>query len=109
VQLPPGRWTLSLQYVSPVALDVTVGAASARVVPSLEAPGAFWRVGTFATGGGPTRVAIHADDAPPLAAFKAVLLGSLAFTPAGERDRVVPLRAACGRYVDWYQPGRGSD
>jgi hypothetical protein len=32
-----------------------------------------------------------------------VLLGSLAFTPAGERDRIVPLRAACGRYVDWYR------
>jgi hypothetical protein len=32
-----------------------------------------------------------------------VLLGSLALTPAGEHDRIVPLRAACGRYVDWYQ------
>jgi hypothetical protein len=104
VTLPAGRWTLSLQYVSPVALDVTVGGQPARAVPSLEAPGAFWPIGTFVSAGGPTRVHIHADDAPPLAAFRTVLLGSLAFTPAGEHDRIVPLRAACGRYVDWYQP-----
>jgi hypothetical protein len=104
VKLPAGRWTLSLQYVSPVALDVTVGGTRARAVPSLEAPGAFWRIGTFASRGGRTHVDIHAEGSPPLATFKAVLLGSLAFTPAGEHDRIVPLRVACGRYVDWYQP-----
>jgi hypothetical protein len=103
VRLPAGRWTLSLQYVSPVPLDVTLGGTRARAVPSLEPPGAFWRIGTFASHGGWTRVHIHAHGSPPLAAFRVVLLGSLAFTPAGEHDRIVPLRAACGRYVDWYQ------
>jgi hypothetical protein len=103
VRLPAGRWTLSLQYVSPVPLDVTLGGTRARAVPSLEPPGAFWRIGTFASHGGATRVHIHAERSPPLAAFRVVLLGSLAFTPAGEHDRIVPLRAACGRYVDWYQ------
>jgi hypothetical protein len=104
VKLPAGRWTLSLQYVSPEALDVTVGGTRARAVPSLDGPGAFWLIGTFSSRGGPTRVDIHAESAPPLATFRTVLLGSLAFTPAGEHDRIVPLRAACGRYVDWYQP-----
>jgi hypothetical protein len=103
VRLPAGRWTLSLQYVSPVPLEATLGGTRARAVPSLEPPGAFWRVGTFTSRGGRTRIQIHADDAPPLATFKVVLLGSLALTRAGEQDRIVPLRAACGRYVDWYQ------
>jgi hypothetical protein len=103
VRLPPGRWTLSLQYVSPGPLDVTVDGERVRAVPSMDGPGAFWRIGTFTGRGGATLVEIHAKAASPLEAFRTVLLGSLAFTPAGERDRVVPLRAACGRYVDWYQ------
>jgi hypothetical protein len=104
VKLPAGRWTLSMQYVSPVPLDVTVVRHRAEAVPSLDGPGAFWRVGTFVSGGARSRVEIHAHDSPPLATFRTVLLGALAFTPAGDRDRIVPLRAACGRYVDWYQP-----
>jgi hypothetical protein len=83
---------------------VTVGATRARAVPSLEAPGAFWRAGTFVSRGGRARVRVHAEDSPPLATFNTVLLGSLAFTRVGEHDRIVALRAACGRYVDWYLP-----
>jgi hypothetical protein len=104
VELPAGRWTLSMQYVSPVPLDVTIGRSRARAVPSLEGPGAFWRVGTFASGGGRSLVEIRAEDSPALATFRTVLLGSLAFTRAGDHDRIVSLRAACGHYVDWYQP-----
>jgi hypothetical protein len=103
VSLPPGRWTLSLQYVSPGPLAVTVGRERLRAVPSMDGPGAFWRIGTFTSRGGATPVEIHAEAASPLEAFRTVLLGSLAFTPAGDRDRVVPLRAACDGYVDWYQ------
>jgi hypothetical protein len=27
-------------------------------------------------------------------------------TPAGERDRIVPVAQACGEYVDWYRSER---
>jgi hypothetical protein len=87
-----------------VPLELRAGAGPAIAAPpSLEGPGAFWRVGDVTSRGGAITVDIHPRPAPPLAAFKTVLLGSLAFTRAGDRDRVVPLRAACGRYVDWYR------
>jgi hypothetical protein len=101
--LPRGRWTLSMQYVSPVPLEVTVDGAKLHAVPSLEGPGEMWRVGTFTSPGGPQVVRIHAAAASPLATFRIVLLGLLAFTPAYDHDTTVPLREACGRYVDWYQ------
>ena len=101
-RLPAGRWTVSLQYVSPVPLDVTAGGTTMTVPPSQEGPGVFWRVGTFTSKGGTQRIVIRAHGASPLTTFRTVLLGSLALTRIGARDRVVPLRRACGRYVDWY-------
>lgn len=101
VAIPAGRWTASLQYVSPVPIELRVGRTRAVAPASQEGPGVFWRVGTFRTRTAMRTVVIHAHGAPPLASFRTVLLGTLAFTRAGERDRVVPLRRACGRYVDW--------
>lgn len=102
--LPAGRWTASLQYVSPVSIELTSGAGQTiSAPPSLAGPGAYWRVGYITSRGGKTAVDVHAKPAPFLAAFKTVLLGSLAFTRANDRDHLVPLRAACGRYVDWYR------
>jgi hypothetical protein len=87
-----------------MAIQVRAGTGPAvSAPPSLEGPGAYWRVGDITSRGGATVVDVHSRSAPFLAAFKAVLLGSLAFTRAGEHDRVVSLRAACGRYVDWYR------
>ncbi|HEX6714617.1 MAG TPA: hypothetical protein VF066_14580 [Thermoleophilaceae bacterium] len=106
VQLPAGRWTASLQYVSPVSLELTSGGGPAiSAPPTLAGPGAYWRVGEITSRGGETSVDIHAKPAPFLAAFKTVLLGSLAFTRSGDRDHLVALRAACGHYVDWYRTG----
>jgi hypothetical protein len=33
-------------------------------------------------------------------------IGPLVATPVSP-ERVVPVRRACGRYVDWYRPARG--
>jgi hypothetical protein len=104
VPLPPGRWTVSLQYVSPVAIDLTADAGSTITAPpSLEGPGTYWRIGEITSDGGTTAVGIHPKRAPLLAAYKTVALGSLAFTRARDHDRLVPARQACGRYVDWYR------
>jgi hypothetical protein len=104
VRLPAGRWTVSLQYVSPVSIELTSGGGPAiSAPPSLAGPGAYWRVGDITSRGGDTVVDVHAKPAPFLAAFKTVLLGSLAFTRAGDADQLVALHSACGRYVDWYR------
>lgn len=105
--VPAGSWTISLQYVSPVSLDVSAGARRVTLPPSLEGPGVFWRAATVETPGGQERITIQAHDAPPLASFRAVLLGSVAITRDEPRGRVLPLRRACGRYVDWYVTSAG--
>lgn len=102
VRLPAGRWTISLQYVSPVSLDVSAGAGRVTLPPSQEGPGVFWRAGTVTSVGGGVRIAIRAHGLSPLATFRNVLLGGVALTRDGEPERMVPLRRACGRYVDWY-------
>jgi hypothetical protein len=101
VSLPPGRWSASLQYVSPVPIELRAGSSRLRVPASLEGPSMYWNVGTFDSRGGRQRIELRPDSASPLATFRTVKIGSLAFTPAGERDRVIPLKRACGRYVDW--------
>jgi hypothetical protein len=101
ISLPPGRWSASLQYVSPVPIELRAGSSRLRVPASLEGPSMYWNVGTFDSRGGRQRIELRADSASPLATFRTVNIGRLAFTPAGERDRVIPLKRACGRYVDW--------
>jgi hypothetical protein len=119
LQVPAGRWDVSLQYVSNTALDVRGPGMSVRVPANLERLSNFWPAGTVVqprsgpltirvTTGHPgavgrllgaparTRALGPRDHAP---------LGALALTRSGARPRIVPLRQACGRYVDWYRPG----
>jgi hypothetical protein len=105
VALPPGRWTASLQYVSPVDLELRAGGSSSAAPASQEGPGAFWVLGTFTSRGGAQRIMIHARAASALTTFRTALLGSLALTRAGSQNRLIPLRSACGGYVDWYRAG----
>jgi hypothetical protein len=103
--LPRGRFDVSLQYVSPVPLDVWTGHTRLTLPASLEGPSAFWSAGTAATPGGTVALRIHPHAAPVLATFRTVLVGSLTLTPAPVRERGMPLQRACGRYVDWYRTG----
>jgi hypothetical protein len=95
---------VSLQYVSPVSLDVSAGGRSATLRPSQEGPGVYWRALAVTSGGGAERIAIRAHGLSPLATFRNVLLGSVVLTRNEPRERTVPLHDACGRYIDWYAP-----
>jgi hypothetical protein len=114
LKLGPGIWQLSLQYHSQVPLTVaaTGSAEEVELPPSLDGmylthqgQGAFWHAGEMrAAGSRPVTVTVSA--ARPSALQRAlgvrrqVWLGTLAATRPGSRQ--VPLRRACGRYVDHY-------
>jgi hypothetical protein len=105
LNLPAGRWQLSLQYVSPTAVDVSSGSARQRLPASIEGPGVFWHAASVKSRGEPVWVELRAATPAPLAKFRTVLFGTLAAT----RDtrplrRHVPMAQGCGRYVDWYRP-----
>lgn len=107
VQLPlqPGSWELATPYTSPRPVTVTAPGFRAVLPANLDRFGPRWRIGrirvaddrpvtvTFAT----TRE-WHMTPESAIAALTAVVATPLV------AERIVPLRRACGRYVDWYRP-----
>lgn len=128
LELPRGHWRLSLQYHSEVEVSVRAGDLRIALPPALEgmyafAPGRgpFWPLGRVRSDGGP--LAVRASSAEPswlerlVRAQRRVWLGRIAATPVrgasagGDAGGApgppaateIPLSAACGRYLDWYQ------
>ncbi len=118
LDLPAGRWLLSLQYFSP--FDLTLSAPGLRQpLPaaldgqrpntiSLANNGQFWPAGEIASDGGPTEFTLKAADATEIQS----LTGYDGKASIGElvavRDRphrIVPFKQACGHWLDWYQSG----
>jgi hypothetical protein len=117
VELPRGRWDVSLQYVSTMGLDVRGPGLRTSLPAHLGRIGPYWFVGTIR----------HRRDGRVhmrLTARQHGLLGrvlgargftraigvpgnlplqGIAFTRRGTHNRTVSLRKACGRHVDWYR------
>ena len=123
--LPAGTWQLSLQYSSEVPLELraddferTLPAALDGLYANAPGKGPFWPAGRFETEGGTVEVKVTADEAPALsrlvgaerrawlgdfAAVKVEKGGAEAKEPPGPATtEEVPLRQACGGYVDWF-------
>jgi hypothetical protein len=119
--LTPGRWDISIQYASTQALRVTTGGgplaspfdATLRTNLLFRGPSPYYPVGTLQVKRpGEVVFDVSVDD-PPLVGrllhteSKAYLSG-LAATRADPPRQEVPLRQACGRYVDWYAVAPGT-
>ncbi len=103
LQLGPGTWELETPYLSPLPLTVTALNLRTTLPANLERPGPRWPIGQIVVHrSGPVRVSFYAvkywltplaDTATPTT-LVATALGS---------EHTVPVRAACGRLVDWYR------
>ncbi len=116
VELPRGRWRLSLQYFSPFGLTLSAAGFRRELVPALDGQrpntislandGQFWPAGVYASRGGKVRFTIAAADPSFLQRLSGydgtAAVGNLIAVAAGQR-RIVPLRAACDGWIDWYQ------
>ncbi len=111
ISLPPGRWELSLQYVSPVTgvtvrapgLDVHLPAGVDAAIPYRPDQGPYWPVGEVTSKGGPVTVSVTADDVNWFQSLIGVdapaVIGNLtAVNPDGFIK--VPTAQACGLFVD---------
>jgi hypothetical protein len=111
VRLPPGRWELSLQYVSPVTgvtvrapgLDVHMPAGVDAAIPYRPDQGPYWPVGEVTGNGDPVTVSVTADDVDWFQSLIGVdapaVIGNLtAVNPDG--FKLVPTAAACRLFVD---------
>lgn len=106
LDLPRGRWNLVTPYLSHVGLRVSGPGLRTTLPPNLDNAGPRWPIGRLVVRmGRPVQMTFEAA-ADPLLAYPrmAGTLTSIVATRAAP-ERVVPVRNACGKYVDWYRPG----
>jgi len=117
LRLPRGRWDISLQYVSRQPVTVTARGMRTVLPANLARMGAFYLAGTVTSDGRtPSTVRVRLGSLPSfgrligskgttraLDSLNHQPLGALAATRHGFGGTTVPLRRACGRYVDWYR------
>jgi hypothetical protein len=116
LNLPRGRWRLSLQYFSPFGLTLSAAGFS-QALPaaldgrrpstiSLASNGQFWPAGIVDSPGGKVRFTAGAAEASTLQSLSgysgSAELGELVAVRA-EPHRTVSLTAACGAWLDWYE------
>jgi hypothetical protein len=103
ISLAAGSWDLETPYLSPLPLTVTATGLKATLPANLERPGPRWPIGQIVvTRSGPVAITFHVKKywLTPMSDIAAP--GALIATPVGG-ERIVPLRQACGKLVDWYQ------
>jgi hypothetical protein len=112
-----GRWDISLQYASIGGVEVRGPGLRADLPASLEPRGPYWFAGSvYIHRPGPVTILVtyrslsllgHLAGASGLTRAPAPTglraLGGVVATRSGSPLRPVPLRRACGRYVDWYR------
>ena len=113
LSLRPGTWDLETSYVSSRPVTVSgPGGVLRRLPANLDRPGPRWPIARVVVPkSGSLTLTIHAAAGwftRLIPAANGAYMNTVAATPVGT-ERVVPLRAACGRYVDWYTtPARSS-
>jgi hypothetical protein len=116
LDLPAGRWRLSLQYFSPFGLKLSAPGFRQPLKPALDGQrpntislandGQFWPAGEIRSDGEPIRFTISAEEPSTLQRLSGYTgkanLGKLVAVPS-KPHRIVPLRSACGNWIDWYE------
>jgi hypothetical protein len=102
--LKPGRWDVGLAYAWRAGVRVTAPGLDRTLPATLDRQGQIYPVGRITVrANGPTTFRVQAGkprwNSPRVVLFSA----SLAITPVGTA-RTVPLKQACGKYLDWYRP-----
>ena len=116
LDLPAGRWRLSLQYFSPFGLTLGAPGFQPELKPALDGQrpntislandGQFWPAGRYDSDGGRVRFTVAAAEPSTLQSLTGydgkAYVGDLVAVRAGTQ-RIVPLSAACNGWIDWYE------
>ncbi len=107
LRLGAGIWDLSMRYLSDVPLQLRAGTLVRSLEPNIEDDSSFFTAGHITrTRGGSVTVEVAVPERRRIDIERTVVLGTVVATRVDRPGRVVPLRTACGRYVDWFDPGR---
>jgi hypothetical protein len=107
MRLPRGSWTLSTGYVGSQAVTFRTRGLQARLPAMLDRPGPIYQLGRVRGGPeGPRAITISMSQPGPARLRSPILRGNVGSIVATRDDvapTTIPLRRACGRYVDWYR------
>ena len=102
LRLAPGTWDLSLRYFSPVPLGLRAGALRRSLPAYVGDPYTFFTAGRVVSRGGPITVEVRVPRRRRADVVRSVTVGTVAATRLDDPGRLVSMREACGKYVDWY-------
>ena len=102
--LDRGRYELSLVFTAPRSPEIELPPMP-RPAAQLQLAGPFWRVGEIDWPGGRLTMRVRAAEMKLGASTQVTDVGELAGVRIDRKPALVPLRQACGRYVDWYTVG----
>jgi hypothetical protein len=117
LHLARGTWVISLQYAGSGPVSVHALGMDRRLPATLEPLGPYWYVGPLHLRATHTiRVNVTPDRLPtfgrligasgltrPPAPTGLRALGRITASRPASASRLIPLRRACGRYIDWYR------
>ena len=104
--LPAGEWQLSAGYTSSVTTSFAAEGRRYSLPAYLGRPGSYFDIGPVPGKGvaSPVRLHIHADRPSFLSGDTSYMdITTIAATRIPDTRRLVPLRRACGKYVDWFR------
>jgi hypothetical protein len=108
--LPKGRWRISVQYFSDFSVHFQVGNLKTTLPAYLGRIGPFFTLpGTVQGTGSPVAITISSHRPSRVTSLAGNLFTSvpnIVATRIHPHEHLVPLRRACGRYVDWYRLSR---
>ncbi len=105
LDLPAGTWDLSVQYLARIPARLQIGARRVGYLPAnTTRQGPYWPMARIRSTGEPIGLLVIAERQSRLTSPNDVVeITSIAATDA-RGQRTVPLREACGRAVDSYDP-----
>jgi hypothetical protein len=104
LRLPAGTWNLSLQYESPIPVEVIAGEQRWRMPAYDDRPGPFFSVGSVVSTGAPITLDVVAIRPSALTGPGLVSqLYQVAAVSSRDTRTLVPMGKACGHYVDWFR------
>ncbi len=106
IRLPRGRWELSLQYAAEQDVEIEGLDRPAKLRATLDRPGPWYRIGEVTQRRAGERILrLKVDDAPLPATTHVTELIAVAAVDLEAPPILVPLREACGRFIDRYTLG----
>ncbi len=103
IYLPKGRWEISLSWASVLPIDAKVGERRLTLPPFIGDGDRHWRVASV-RGGRAVEIVLLPGPERRFDVPRGVQVGTVAAVREDVRGRFIPVRRACGRYVDFIEP-----